>query len=168
MKTLFISYSFEGNCRALASHMAKAVGGETAELVPVADPVPHGKVMKYLVGVPAAVLRKTVALRPFPVDPASYDLVFVGGPVWALHMTPAVRTFLNERDWSGAKLALFAMHRGGAGSVAKSMAELVAARGGQVLGTANFVDLRRGKADQTKEAASSWAAEMVALAGGQA
>lgn len=166
MKTLFAYYSFEGNCRALAGHMAEAVGGETAELVPVGDPVPHGTVMKYVVGVPAAMLKKTVALQPLPVDPASFDLVFVGGPVWALHMTPAVRTFLNERDWSGAKLALFAMHRGGAGSVAKAMAELVAARGGRVLGTANFVDLRRGNADKTKEAASSWAAEMIALAGG--
>ena len=161
MKTLFAYYSLEGNCRALSQHMAAAVGGETEELRLLANDMPTGAVGKYLAGGKRSVMKEAALLHPPRHDPAAFDLIVVGGPVWAWGMTPAVRGFLAGNDWTGKRLAVFSMHRGGKGWVARSMADLAKRHGAVVVGENAFVDLRRGDAEKTKAAAAEWAAEMV-------
>lgn len=156
MKTLFITYSHEGNCRALAAAMAETVNGDTADLRLAGGDAPTGFVKKYLVGGKGALFKETPPLLPLSADPDAYDLVTVGGPVWAFTMAPAVRTFLTGREWHGGRVALFVMHRGGKGSALPAMEKLVAERGGAVAGAADFVDLRRGDAEKTRQRAREW------------
>lgn len=165
MRTLFVFYSFEGNCRALARHMAEATGGDTEELLPVVDSMPRDFIGKYWAGGKGSILKETVELKPLEKDPLAYDLVIVGGPVWAWGMPPAVRSFIAGRDWRDRAAAVFSMHRGGPGSVAAGMAALIRADGGTVLGEAAFKDLRRGDPARTKADAAAWAEKIVALAG---
>ncbi len=160
MKPLFAYYSLEGNCRALSVLMADATGGDVAELVPAKDDMPRGAVMKYARGGWDALSKRNVELAPLAVNLRDYRPVFVGGPVWAWTMTPAVRSFLSGNDWSGMRLAVFAMCRGGAGRTAKAMADLARERGGEVVGMEVFTDLRWGDAAATRKRAAAWAAEM--------
>lgn len=160
MKTTFIYYSFEGNCRELSLAMAAATGGETLAIRPVRE-VSHNPVLKYINGGRGSVLRETPKLEPYGDDWRGGDLVFVGGPVWAFNMAPPVRSFLSREDWSGRRVALFAMHRGGAGTTLSAMRGLVEERGGEVAGDAVFVDLRKGDAEKTRRAAAQWALDMI-------
>ena len=157
MKTLFATYSLEGNCRALSEAMAGATGGMAVELVPVDDDIPRTGLGKYFVGGKRALLKKAQAVKALDVDIAAFDVIVVGSPVWFGRMTPPVRAFLESVDWRGKKAAVFAMHRGGKGKAAKTMAEIITARGGVVVASANFVDLRRDKAEATLEEAVAWA-----------
>lgn len=156
MQILFVYYSFEGNCRALSRAMSGAVGGIPAELAPVKDDMPRGGFLKYFLGGMRALLKETPEIQPLGVNVAPDSLVVVGGPVWFGRMAPPVRTFLENFDWPGKKAAVFAMHRGGKGSAAKDMAEIVTRKGGTVLSAVNFKDLRKGKAESTLEEAVAW------------
>ncbi len=160
MKSLFVYYSLEGNCRALAKLMAAATGGDAAELLPARDDMPRGAVMKYVRGGGDALFKKKIELAPLPVDLRDYPLIFAGGPVWAWNMTPAVRAFLSGNDWNGTGLALFAMCRGGAGGTLAAMAALARERGGEVAGAEKFTDLRWGDAAATRKRAADWALDM--------
>ena len=164
MKNLFVYYSFEGNCRDLAQSMAGGIGGDTAAIEPAEDKTPRG-FMKYLVGGGAVIFRETPAIRPLAVDMAAYDLVFVGTPVWCWNMTPPVRTFLSSAEWSGRKVALFSMCRGGKGFTLSAMRKLVEAKGANVVGAASFVDLRMRNPDATRAKALAWAVQCVAACG---
>lgn len=43
-----------------------------------------------------------------PVDnPAEYDLIFIGSPLWNVRLTPPVRSFLSSHDLSGKIIAPF-------------------------------------------------------------
>ena len=161
MKTLFVHYSLEGNCRALSEAMAGAAGGTLAELVPVKDDMPRKGFMKYFIGGKRALLKDTEELKPLGVDVAGCDLIIVGGPVWFGRMTPPVRSFLEAVDWQGKKAAVFAMHRGGKGKAVATMAEIIKRKGGVVTASAHFADLRRGKAETTLEEAVAWAETVV-------
>ncbi len=161
MSTLIAFYSFEGNCRDLASVMGEAVGATVKELRPVKDPVPHGMITKYLLGGKASMFKETTPLRHLGVDPRAYDLIVVGGPVWFFNITPAVRTFLTGGNWSGKRFGLFSMHRGGKGKAIATMRELVESQGGIVADTAEFIDLRRKSAEETRKRAIEWIAGMI-------
>lgn len=165
MKILFAYYSFEGNCRELASLMADAVGGEVEEVKPAKETVPSKGVMKYYAGGKGSLFREKPALKPLALDPRDYDLVFVGTPVWFWNMTPAARSFVESADWSGKKIALFSMHRGGEGMALSGMRKLITARGGTVVAAQSFTDLRWRKPDATRKAAVEWARAAVAKAG---
>lgn len=164
MKTLFVYYSFEGNCRELAALMAGATGGDVEELKPAVETVPAKGVMKYYAGGKASLFRKKPELKPLRADPRQYDLVYVGTPVWFWNMTPAVRSFIAATDWSGKKAALFSMHRGAAGTALSGMRKLVAAGGGEIVSETPFVDLRWRNADATRKAAVEWALAALAKA----
>ncbi|MCL2000100.1 MAG: hypothetical protein FWG74_01580 [Planctomycetes bacterium] len=159
MPPLFVYYSLEGNCRRLSRRMADAVGGDAVELIPVRDDMPRGAVLKYVRGGKDALTKKIIELTPLPINFRERRLIFVGGPVWAWNMTPAVRSFLSENDWNGISLALFAMCRNSAGGTLKAMAALARERGGEVVGMRVFTDLRRGDAGRTEKRAVDWAVE---------
>lgn len=161
MKVLFAYYSLEGNCRALSQHMAEAVGGKVEELKLQSDDMPTGIMGKYLAGGKRSLMKEAAVLQPPLHALEEFDLIVVGGPVWAWGMTPAVRGFLGGNDWTGKKMAVFSMHRGGKGCVAKSMADLARERGGEVIGLNTFVDLRHGNAEKTKADAAAWAETLV-------
>lgn len=159
MKTAFIYYSHEGNCRALSGAMARETGGDTEELRLAGGGVPTGFAGKYFVGGKGSILKETPPLQPLSIEPADYDLLVVGGPVWAFNMAPAVRSFLTSTDWNGRRAALFVMHRGGKGVALRSMSRLIGERGGVVVGAADFTDLRRGDVEATTARAVAWIAE---------
>lgn len=156
MKTLFAFYSHEGNCRELAAVMAEAVGGEVMELRPAVPKVPPSGIMKYYRGGKGVILGERPELLPLTHDAREYELVVVGWPVWFFGVAPPARTFIESVDWSGRRAALFSMHRGGQGSSLDAVRRWIQARGGTVISTRAFVDLRRGDAAATRCSALEW------------
>ncbi len=50
--------------------------------------------------------RKTTQIS-YKKDPAKYDLVVIGTPVWGWNITPPVRTYLQENKDKFKKVAFF-------------------------------------------------------------
>jgi flavodoxin len=119
VKTAIIYYSLGGNC-ALAAAALKdlfAGAGKTADLVEIktVDAKRRRGFAKYAWGCSQVLLGKKPALRPLDFDPAGYDLLILGAPVWAGSPAPPAASFLRTVDLRGKRAALFCCHAGGKG-----------------------------------------------------
>jgi flavodoxin len=161
MKALVIYYSFEGNTRFLAEQMAETTGGELLELKPLEEMKSKG-FMKFIWGGKQVMSRKCPDLRPFEKNPADYDLIFIGTPVWAFTYAPALRTFFSRTELSGKKVALFCSCGGGAGKTLPRMREALA--GNEILGEICFVEPLRSGTEAKGQQAREWAEQMAGLA----
>lgn len=92
MRTLVAYHSHSGHTRRAAQALAARIGADLAEIRP-ADGRFRG---------PIGLLRAVIAAwraRPAPIAPVEarledYDLVVVGTPIWAGHISPPAREFL--------------------------------------------------------------------------
>jgi flavodoxin len=159
MKVLVVYYSLDGNTRLMAAHIASATGAAQLELKP-ADPVPDRGFRKYLWGGKQVLMGAAPELEPLAVDPAAYDVLFIGTPVWAGSHAPALRTFLRDVSLAGKTIALFCCH--GGGGPARTFKRMRAAlTGNRVIAENAFRDPRtRDTAAQTAEA-ERWAREVL-------
>ncbi|MCK9356264.1 MAG: NAD(P)H-dependent oxidoreductase [Dehalococcoidia bacterium] len=104
MKTLVVYYSRSGNTRKLAEEIGAALKADVEELQDGKDR--KGPVAFILAGREA--MHKTlVELQPLAHDPAAYDAVVVGSPVWASTVCSPVRTFLTKNRTQLKKVAWF-------------------------------------------------------------
>ena len=126
MKTLIVYYSLEGNTQYAAERIAAAIGAETLRLTPE-KAYPDSGFKKYFWGGKSAVMAETPKLQPYEFDPAAWDRIIIGFPVWAGNVTPPIRTFIKENDLRGKRIAAFAC-QSGAGAE-KAFAKLKAALG---------------------------------------
>ena len=91
IRTLVVSYSRSGNTRRLARAIAKALGADHEEIQDRAD---RAGITGYLRCALEAFFEASTEIGPPRHDPADYDLVVVGTPVWATSVSSPVRTFL--------------------------------------------------------------------------
>ncbi len=104
MKTLVVYYSRTGNTRKIGKELAVALKADVEELN-------DGKSRKGPVGFILAgreAMKQTpVKLRLLSHDPATYDMVVVGSPVWANTICSPVRTFLAQNRGRLRQVAWF-------------------------------------------------------------
>ena len=102
MKTLVVFYSRTGNTRMVAGEIAKQLKADTDEITDKADR--SGAKGWILAGRDAS--RKSLADIESKKDPAKYDLVIIGTPIWAFTVTPAIRTYFTKNK-ELSKVAFF-------------------------------------------------------------
>ena len=108
MKSLVAYYSRSGNAKFVAETIAKELGSDIEEILDLKNR--QGKLGYFSAGGDASRGKET-EIAPTKLLPADYDLVIVGGPVWAWSPTPAIRTYINKNDkFQGMKVALFFTH----------------------------------------------------------
>jgi flavodoxin len=112
MKTVIVYYSLQGNIRYVAEKVSKETGADLIELVPV-KAYPDKGMIKFIWGGSAVTFKKKPELEPYKFDAADYDLVILATPVWASSFTPPMRTFLEENDLTGKKIAVMVTCAGG-------------------------------------------------------
>ena len=108
-RALVVFYSRSGNTRRVAEVIADELG---ADLEPTVDFTDRRGFFGYLKAGRDAVLGRTTAISPPRHDPAGYDLIVVGTPVWGSSVTPAIRTYLAGRAGSLPDAGLFITHGG--------------------------------------------------------
>lgn len=64
-------------------------------------------------------------LKPLNVNLGDYDVIAVGTPTWWYTMAPAVKTFLEDNDFSGKTVIPFMTNGGWPGHVIKDMTKAV-------------------------------------------
>ena len=149
MKTLVVFYSYDGNSALVAEELQKALGEgcETLELR-IEDEAKRSGFAKYLWGGRMVLSRANPKLKPYDTVIDGYDLIILGGPVWAGSPAPALRSFIAETKPEGKRIGLFLCHGGGPG---KSLDKLKALLSGNVIaGAIDFVN--PGKQDRAAAA----------------
>ena len=111
MNTIIVYYSLEGNTDYTAAKAADLLGAETLRLI-TKKAYPDKGFKKFLWGGKSVIMGEKPELEPYEFDPAAYDLVIFGFPIWASNMAPPIRTFLRDNDLSGKKIAVFACQAG--------------------------------------------------------
>lgn len=112
MRTAIVYYSLQGNVRYVAEKISKETGAELIELIPV-KAYPDKGMIKFIWGGSAVTFKKKPELEPYKFNKDDYDLIILGTPVWAGKYTPPIRTFLEDNDLSGKKIAVIATSAGG-------------------------------------------------------
>jgi flavodoxin len=124
VKTAIVYYSFEGNCAMVAGKLKELLNADALELK-TADTKKRKGLAKYVWGGSQVFSHKKPELQPFTFDPAAYDLIILGAPVWAGSPAPAMVSFLDTAKISGKKIALFLCHGGGGKKVLGKFKALV-------------------------------------------
>ncbi|QAT17462.1 hypothetical protein BU251_06915 [Candidatus Velamenicoccus archaeovorus] len=160
MKTLVVYYSFDGNTRLIAQAIAETAGADVLELRTQDQPQSKG-FSKYFWGGRQVFMKVRPALLPLDKDPAVYDLLFIGTPVWAFAPAPAMSSFLEKTAIRGKRVAVFCCSGGGPGRTLGRMAEILAADN-VIAGRMHFVEPRRSP-QVSADKARQWAKEVLVL-----
>jgi flavodoxin len=125
-KTLVVYHSRSGNTRRLAQRIAEALDADLDEIRIVH---PLGGALGYAFCAVEAILGLTPALRPARFDPAHYDCVVIGTPVWFWSVSSPVRSWLAQHGQLRRRVAFFCtMGSSGAERAFASMAALAEAK----------------------------------------
>lgn len=92
-KILVVYYSNSGITEKVGGLLAVALEADQEKLV---DKKERKGVWNYLVAAKDAMMKYETDIETPKYDPADYDLVIIGTPVWAWTMTPAVRTYITK------------------------------------------------------------------------
>ena len=105
-------YSLTGKTEKTATAIADATGG-TLYKIQVAKDYPTDTKER------RKILEKEIEenylppLAPTDINPENYDIIFLGSPVWANHISLPVKSFLAKYNLSGKKVIPFVTHSGG-------------------------------------------------------
>lgn len=123
MSTLVAFFSRSGHTRDLAGILAERLSADLDTITEL-GPSRLGR-RGYLRSSVDAILQNAPAIRAPMHDPASYDLVIIGTPVWWMGVSPPVRTFLLTHRGRLRDVAFFGTCGGrGADRAFRQMSEL--------------------------------------------
>ena len=113
MKTAVVYYSMSGNTEMIAERIAKELGAELIEIVPV-KAYPDKGARKFIWGGMKAVMGEKPKLQPYAFD-GSYERIIIGTLVWASSISPPLRSFIAENadKLAGKEIAAFTCYSGG-------------------------------------------------------
>lgn len=111
-RILVVYYSRSGTTREVAVQLCARLGADSEE---ISDPTPRKGVLGFLRSGFEAQRRRLPPIAPSRNDPADYDVVIIGTPVWAASISSPVRAYLRRHRGILRKVAFFCTC-GGSGS----------------------------------------------------
>jgi flavodoxin len=103
-KILVAYYSKSGNTERVAKNIAQRLNADMEKII---DKKNRGGLIGFITGGRDAMKKKTTEIGATDLDPAVYDLIIMGTPVWAGDMVPAVRSYLAQNKEKIKNLAFF-------------------------------------------------------------
>jgi flavodoxin len=103
MTHLVVYYSRTGNNRTLAEKIAEAL---TADIDEIIDKKNRKGRLNWLLAGRDSRARKFTKIE-YKKNPQDYNTIIVGAPIWAGNPIPPLRTYLQEIDLKGKRVAFF-------------------------------------------------------------
>jgi flavodoxin len=149
MQALVVYYSRTGHTKKVGDELAKAMPGDVEELVDTAN---RAGPIGFLISGREGSGRKLAKLQPVKKDPATYDIVVIGTPIWASNMSSPVRTYITENKEKFKSVAFFCTEGSkGAETAFAEMEEIIGKKPKTTL-TITVADLKSGSdADKVKK-----------------
>ncbi len=110
LKILVVYYSRSGTTRKVAKSLSVSLGCEIEEIVDVDS---RSGARSYLRSLMEGMRRRASRILPPNKDPASYDVVVIGTPVWAWSVSSPVRAYLAANRTRLPAVAFFCTLGGG-------------------------------------------------------
>jgi flavodoxin len=132
-KILVVYYSLSGNTERVARDVAAKLN---ADLEKLTDKKDRSGFLGYFGAGKDATLRTPAELGEVQKDPAAYDLVVMGTPVWAWTMAPALRAYIMKYRDKCAAVAFFTT--AGGTEPARIVAAMETLAGKKALASAGF------------------------------
>ena len=111
-KILVAYYSLTGKTERLANAIADASGGELYR-IQVAKSYPDNSKERRNILEQEIEENYLPQLQTTTINPADYDIIFLGSPVWANHISQPVKSFLAKYNLTGKYVIPFVTHSGG-------------------------------------------------------
>jgi len=108
MKILVTYYSRTGTTKVVGEYLARELGADIDEIVDLKERL--GSV-NYMRAARDAKGMKATEIQ-CEKNPADYDLVIIGTPIWWNNLPPAPRTYLSSHSLKGKKVAFFITSQG--------------------------------------------------------
>jgi len=118
MKTLVVFYTRTGTTKKAAEAIAKELGCDIEEL---SDGKNRKGIIGWIMAGKDAAIKTIEKLKELKHDPADYDLVIIGTPIWNFTVSTPIRTFLITHKDRLKKVAFFFTGGGGGGNVNKNV-----------------------------------------------
>lgn len=144
----------------MAEIIADATGGRIIEITPQVSQESAGN-LKHIWGSTQVTLPEEPSITPIEENLESYDLLFLGTPVWAGGVAPPVRTFIKEREFFRREFALFASYSGRTGRVFQDLRKRLA--GNEVLGEIGVREPLEQRGSELEKRMCAWVREMEKL-----
>ena len=103
MTYFVVYYSRTGNNRTIAEQIANALSADIDEIIDKKNR--QGKLNWLLAGRDSRSGKLTEI--EYQKNPRDYDTVIIGSPIWAWNPIPPLRTYLQQVDLSGKRVAFF-------------------------------------------------------------
>lgn len=107
IKMLVVFYSKTGNTRQVAESISKSFNCDIEE---IKEKKSRKGIFKTIIEIKDAILGNKVNIHECERDPSEYDIVIIGTPVWASHVTPAIRTYMDKNKGKIKCAAFFNTH----------------------------------------------------------
>jgi len=109
MKALVVFYSRTGATKQVAEALAESLNCDSEELI---DTKKRSGPLGFVSAGRDAKAKKLTKLTDIKRDPASYDLVILGTPIWAGTLSSATRTYIANNKSKFKRVAFFCTHGG--------------------------------------------------------
>ena len=153
MKTAVVFYSLEGNCTLVAQEIQTLTNADLVQ-IQLRNEKKRTGFAKFFWGGGMAFFHIKPALKPYRFDPATYDLIILGTPVWAGFPAPPILSFLSQTKISGKKLVLFACHAGGMKDALEKLK--IKLKGNDIVSENNFIYPVRQDPNELKQKIANW------------
>jgi flavodoxin len=109
MKALVVFYSRTGATKQVAEALAESLNCDSEELI---DTKKRSGPLGFVSAGRDAKAKKLTKLTDIKRDPASYDLVILGTPIWAGTLSSAARTYIANNKSKFTRVAFFCTNGG--------------------------------------------------------
>lgn len=121
-RVLVVYYSRTGRTGKVAEHIADRSG---ADIEAIREPRGRLGLFGYFRSAREALKQKRVPVTRMLHDPGDYEIVLLGTPVWAGHVSSPMRACLEANKGAFRRVAFFCtQHASGAEKVVREMAEI--------------------------------------------
>lgn len=135
MKTLVVYYSLSGKTKIIANALATSL---TADIEEIQDQKNRNGLWRQILAGFAAAMKKSTTIAPTKFNPADYDLIIIGTPIWAASPACSVRAWLLQNAAALKRVAFFAT-MGGSGDT-KAFKEMMRLAKQAPIATKAFID----------------------------
>ncbi|MCR5427369.1 MAG: flavodoxin [Lachnospiraceae bacterium] len=112
MKRLVVYYSLSGNTEEAAKKIAAKLDADLLRL-DTEKAMPKSFAARILVGGGQVMMNHIPKLKPMEKDPAGYDEIILGSPIWNSKGVPAINAFLQDEKVAAKVTSLFCLSGGG-------------------------------------------------------
>lgn len=108
-RALIAYYSMGGHTRTVAHELRDVMGADIEE---IKEPHPRQGVVGVVRALVDAMVRREPPIEPVEGDPRNYDVLLVGGPIWAGRMAAPVRSYVKRYGAAAPHVAFFCTEGG--------------------------------------------------------